>query len=77
MPPGLLTSSGGSTGRAREPKMRSGFRVEICFIKKKKLLRVELIYGAVVVSSVQQSDCFTYTYIHSFSFFSMLSQNIE
>ena len=35
MPPGLLTSSGGSTGRAREPKMRSGFRVEICFIKKK------------------------------------------
>ena len=39
MPPGLLTSSGGSTGRAREPKMRSGFRVEICFIKKKKIIK--------------------------------------
>ena len=42
MPPGLLTSKrmdGGSINicRAREPKMRSGFRVEICFIFKKIL----------------------------------------
>ena len=39
MPPGLLTSSGGSTGRAREPKMRSGFRVEIYLLKKKFIER--------------------------------------